>query len=115
MSDIINDEEVVIGLCGIDRLDRSQMLRVAAQLISRGKLDAERLLLLARRERADIILAELARQALRVQPDHVLWRCISAEFIGKQRLREPLLHWTRLAEPLPWRPGRPKGRWRLVA
>lgn len=113
--DALTDEELVIGLCGIDRLDRPPMLRVAAQLISRGRLDAVRLLLLARRERADVILAELARQALRVQPDHELWKHISDELVTARRFREPLLHWTRLAEPLPWRPGTPKGRWRLVA
>ncbi len=90
------------------------MLRLAAQFISRNAVDAEALLLVARRERVEPVLAELSRQALKVNPNHTLWRQIQDAFLD-YGVREPLLHWTRLAEPL-----MEKGRcnavsWRLVA
>lgn len=67
------------------------------------------------RERAEPILAELARQALSVEPRHKTWLGIRDLFRGEASLREPLLHWTRLAEPI-MMPGKPNAAgWRLVA
>jgi hypothetical protein len=110
----LTDEELVVALCQPHCLDHPQMLRPAAQLLSRGQLDATRLLLLARRERVEIVLAELARQALCVEPRHPLWRQLFEAFGSAPVPRQPLLHWTRLAEPIPVRGrGRPAG-WRLV-
>ena len=109
------DEELVVGICQLQCLDHPQMLRLAAQLISRETVDVHRLQLVARRERADRVLAELARQALRVDPTHRTWRALYDAFGSLPRLREPLLHWTRLAEPV-MRNGRCNAEtWRLVA
>jgi hypothetical protein len=109
------NEDLVVGICHLQGLDRPQMLRLAAQLISRGAVDVRRLQLAARRERVGRVLAELARQALRVDPAHIVWRSLFEAFGELPRLREPLLHWSRLAEPV-MRDGRINAAcWRLVA
>lgn len=97
---VLSNEDLVVAICQLQAEDRPQMLRLAAQLISAGAVDASRLAFYAKRERVTRILAELARQALRVEPDHAVWRAL-ARGIGRQnRLRDSLLHWTRLAEPI---------------
>ncbi|MFW5871400.1 MAG: hypothetical protein ACOC6C_06175 [Verrucomicrobiota bacterium] len=108
-------EELVIGICQLQCLDRPQMLRLAGQFISREALDLKRLFLIAERERAGIVLSELARQALRVNPSHPSWRSIAERFSDERATRDVLLHWTRLAEPV-MKKGRCNAQeWRLVA
>lgn len=113
--ELLTNEELVTGICQLQCLDRPQMLRLAAQLISRQAVHLDELRLLARRERIEPVLGELARQALRVEPDHVLWRALAESFPPRVKLRSPILHWTRLATPV-----MAKGRcnaetWKLVA
>ncbi|MBN1671030.1 MAG: hypothetical protein JXR37_08365 [Kiritimatiellae bacterium] len=111
----LSNEELVVGLCQIQCIDRPQILRLAAQLISRRAVDCARLCLAAERERVGRILAELAKQALRVEPDHDLWRDLQAGLGNQAPLRDSLLHWTRLAEPV-LKDGRVNAAaWRLVA
>lgn len=98
--DRLSNEDLVVGICQLQCLDRPQMLRLAAQLISRRTVDPMRLCLVARRERAGAVLAELARQALRIDPGHTVWRAIADCFAHERALRDTLLHWTRLAEPV---------------
>jgi hypothetical protein len=80
-----------------------------------GSVEAAKLRLIAERERVGPVLAELARQALRVAPRHPTWRAIHDCFGAETRLREPLLHWTRLAEPIPKDGKCDAAEWRLVA
>jgi len=109
------DEELAVALVQLQCLDRPQMLRLAAQIVSRGNIDLPRLILAARRERVERIFAELARQALRVSPSHPLWESLQAAFGNAPSLREPLLHWTRIAQPV-MKSGRCNAeRWELVA
>jgi hypothetical protein len=108
-------EELVVAICQVNCLDRPQMLRLAAQLISRGVVDPSRLRLAAERERAQPVLAELSRQALKVAPDHRTWLQINLMFGKELPLREPILHWTRLAEPIMKDGKCHAGAWRLVA
>lgn len=112
---VLSNEVLVVAICQLNCLDRPQMLRLAAQLISRNVLDTDRLALIARRERAEPVLAELSRQALKVAPDHVAWRAIQASFSDEPPLSEPLLHWTRLAEPVMRDKRCNAESWRLVA
>ncbi len=108
-------EELVVGICQLQCLDRPQMLRLAAQLISRQSLNIQRLCLIAERERAGIVLAELARQALHVNPHHEAWRTIADRFSSARAPRDSILHWTRLAEPI-MKNGRCNAQsWSLVA
>lgn len=109
------NEELIVGICQLQALDRPQMLRLAAQLISRRAAVPERLALAAERERAGRVLAELARQALRVDPEHALWRYLAERFGRMPPLRDTLLHWTRLAEPVPGAGHVNAASWRLVA
>jgi hypothetical protein len=109
----LSNEELVVAICQPHGLDRPQMLRLAGQLISREAVDFGRLRLVAERERAGVVLGGLAREALRVAADHPLWRKLAAAF--PRPIAEPLLHWTRLAQPV-MRNGRCNAQaWRLVA
>lgn len=112
---VLSNEELVVGILLPQNLDRPQMLRLAAQLISREAVQFRELRLLAMQERIERILAELARQALRVAPDHVLWRKLDAAFGNQKPLRSPLLHYTRMAEPVPMDGRVNAKRWSLVA
>jgi len=98
--DMFPNEELVVAICALHRMDEPQCLRLAAQLISRGAVSVKRLLLVARRERADRVLGELARQALKVEPDHPIWQQLAAAFPQRNALRSPIAHWQRLAWPV---------------
>ena len=109
------NEELVAAICHLQNQDTPQLLRLAAQLISRGVVDTNRLRQVAERERVGFVLAELARQALKVDPQHELWQRILRMFDLEPPPREPLLHWTRLAIPV-MKDGRCNAaEWRLVA
>ncbi len=111
----LSNEELVVGILLPQNLDRPQMLRLAAQLISREAVEFPKLRVLAVQERIERILAELARQALRVAPDHALWRKIGDAFANQKSLRSPILHYTRMAEPVPVGGRVNAERWSLVA
>lgn len=113
--ELLSAEELVVAICHLGRLDRPQMLRLAAQMISGNALEFSTLRLVAERERAAPVLAELARQALKVDPHHDLWRRIAAACGAGRPLREPILHWTRLAEPVMVRGQGNAQSWHLVA
>lgn len=110
----VSNEELTIGILLPQNCDRPQILRLAAQLISRESVDFPTLRSLARQERVERILAALAVQALRVAPSHSLWRKIADAFRDAKPLRSPLLHYTRLAEPVPENGRVCRGRWALV-
>lgn len=110
----VTNAELIVGICQVEALDRPQWLRAAAQLISRGFYVLDELFLLGRRERVERILRELSKQALKVEASHPGWRPIFSEFEDERPLRDSLLHWSRLAEPI-MRPGRPNAEgWKLV-
>lgn len=111
----LSNEDLVTAICQVHNLDRPQMLRAAAQLISMRAVQAETLLAAARRERAELVLAELARQALRVAPEHPVWRALNAALAQMRAPREPLLHWTRLAVPIPDERGCNARGWKLLS
>ena len=111
----LSQEELVVAICQLQCLDRPQMLRLAAQFISREVLNVDRLSLIARRERVGPVLAELAKQALHVDAEHRTWRQLAERFAAEKPLRDALLHWTRLAEPV-MKNGRCNAEaWKLVA
>jgi len=111
----LSQEELVVAICQLQCLDRPQMLRLAAQFISREVVNVDRLCLIARRERVGPVLAELAKQALRVDAKHRTWRQLAERFATEKPLRDSLLHWTRLAEPV-MKNGRCNAEaWKLVA
>jgi hypothetical protein len=111
----LSNEELVVALMLPCLADEPPMLRLAAQLISRGLVDGTQLLVVARREGVLRVLANLAAQALRVAPDHQLWRHIGDATAQERPLPENVIHWTRLAEPVMPHRGVHDGKWRLVA
>lgn len=96
----LTNEELVIGLLLPQNRDRPQILRLAAQLISREAVDFDELARLAVYERVGFILAELAREALKVDPEHKLWLQIDSVFGNEIRPASALTHHTRLAQPI---------------
>src|SRR5206468_12488315 len=111
----LTNEELVVGLLLPQNRDRPQMLRLAAQLISRKAVDFGELTWLATRERIGFVLAELARQAGKVEPEHPLWQQIREKFATEKPPRSPLAHYTRLAQPV-MKNGRVNAdRWVLVS
>jgi len=99
-ADVFANEDLVVAICLLQRVDEPQRLRLAAQLISRGAVNVKRLLLLARRERVEVVLGEMAFQALKVEPAHDLWARIADAFKVRPALRSPIIHWQRLAWPI---------------
>ncbi len=108
------DEELIAAICMIQRLDRPQLLRLAAQFITRGDIDVQSLVRLAKRERVGIILGEMAKQALKVDCNHPVWKKISEEFPSKKKITSPVIHWQRLAWPVMTSKGYNAEKWRLV-
>ena len=112
--DLFANEDLVVAICELQRADQPQLLRLAAQLVSRRAVNVKRLLLLARRERADVVLGELAHQALKVEPGHDVWRRIADAFSSRRSLRSPIAHWQRLAWPVMGSRRVNAQRWELV-
>jgi len=112
--DLLSNEELVAAICQPHNLDRPHLLRAAAQLVSQSAVQANPLLAVARRERAEQVLGELARQALRVAPEHPVWRAIGCALEQAPAPTSPLLHWTRLAVPVPDARGCNAAAWRLI-
>ena len=114
-SEELTEEELVVALCQMNCLDRPQMLRLAAQMISRNECDSGKLLRLMRMERATRVFKQLAKQALKVDSAHPAWLALQNALRNERELSQPLLHWTRLAEPLfAPRTANPIG-WKLVS
>ncbi len=112
--EMLSQEALVVGLLLLDSRDRPQMLRLAAQLISRQAVALRPLLLRIARERVGIVAAELSRQAIRAEPDHPLWKELHTSLRRQPAPRSPILHWTRLAEPV-MKGGRVNAEsWKLV-
>jgi hypothetical protein len=111
----LTNEELVVAICQPQCLDRPQMLRLAAQLVSRGAVRLPLLKLIAERERATPVLVALAREALRVDPTHHLWLALADLKTRQRPVTQSLLHWTRLADPEMANGRCNAKRWRLVA
>ncbi len=111
----LTNEELVVGLLLPQNRDRPQILRLAAQLISREAVNFRQLTNLAIRERVGFILAELARQACKVESNHPLWTQIHRKFRDERAPASSLLHYTRLAEPGMKNGGVSDGSWALVS
>lgn len=91
-----SNAELIVTICQPHNRDRPQWLRAAAEIISKGDLELKELLHKARMERADRVLAELARQALIAEPEHEIWQQIREAFHRAKPLSDSLIHWTRL-------------------
>lgn len=109
----LTNEEVVVGLCRLQGLDRPQILRLAGQLISRGVVDVPRLVAHAQQERVEPVLREMARQALIVEPEHSVWRLLYAA-LPETHPRDSIIHWSRLAWPVMTSRGCNAEKWVLV-
>ena len=108
-------EELVVAICQLQGMDRPQLLRLAAQLISRGELDFTALARAARRERVGSVLNAMAQEALKVSPGHPCWSFLAKTFAEVSQPRDVVMHWTRLAEPVMAHGRVNAAGWRLVA
>ena len=112
--DRFSNEELATAFLSPSLKDRPQLLRLAAQIISREAVQLDTLLWRTRLERTGRILHALSVQALRVDPGHALWRGLHEALKDERPLLDSLLHWTRLAEPIPSSRLISEG-WKLVA
>jgi hypothetical protein len=110
-----SNAELAVALMHLGLVDEPQVLRLAAQIVSREAVGVEELLILARRESASRVLRNLALQALKAAASHPGWLRIAGELSSETPLRENVIHWTRLAEPVMKPRGLHSGEWRLVA
>lgn len=97
---ILSDEELCVAFCQLQCLDYPQILRLAGQIISRGKINIQKLLFLAKKEKAELVLHALSTQSLKVDPNHKSWNTIHEHLKNQPETTEPIIHWTRLAEPV---------------
>lgn len=111
----LSNAELITAICQLQGEDQPQLLRLAAQLISRCAVDLRALERLAVRERTGSVLAALARETLKVAPDHPYWRALAERFASAPIPHDTLLHWTRLAEPVMAQGRCNAASWRLVA
>lgn len=111
----LSNEALIVALCQLQCLDQPQILRLAAQIISQEKFDLPKLFRVAERERVQPILSELAKQALKVAPTHSTWKAIKEKYNAESELRDPLIHWSRLAEPKVKKGRCQPGEWVLVS
>ena len=111
----LSNEELVVALLHPALRDEPQLMRPAAQIISRGEVDTAKVTALAQQESASRILANLAMQALKAAPSHLGWNAISTHLQNVAPWRDKVIHWTRLAEPVMKPRGPHNGEWRLVA
>ncbi|MEI7437972.1 MAG: hypothetical protein WCL16_14295 [bacterium] len=111
----LTQEELVVAICQLQGQDRPQLLRLAAQFISRGELDFAALALVARRERVGSVLAAMAKEALKVSPGHPCWSFLAKFFATASLPHDVVMHWTRLAEPVMAHGRVNAAGWRLVA
>ncbi|MES2705413.1 MAG: hypothetical protein V4726_02310 [Verrucomicrobiota bacterium] len=110
-----SNTELAVALMHPSLADEPQLLRLSAQIISRGVVDADGIVRLAKRESASRVVLALARQALKAAPAHAGWLSIADQLACETPLRENVIHWTRLAEPVMKPRGPHSGEWRLVA
>ena len=92
----LSNTELVVAICQPQNRDRPQWFRVAAELISAGRVDVGELLFLVRKERCERILAELSKQALIAETENPIWSEIQDAFCDVAPLSDALIHWSRL-------------------
>lgn len=111
----LSNEELVVAICQLQGADRPQLLRLAAQLISRKALDITQLKRIATRERVGSVLKTMARSALTVEPEHPHWKMLAVAFSEAPEPHDVVIHWSRLAEPVMKNGRCNASAWRLVA
>ena len=112
---VLTQEELVVAICMLEGQDRPQLLRLAAQFISRNELNLTLLVRGAIRERVEPVLNAMALEALKVAADHPAWSFLARAFIGTVYPHDAVLHWTRLAQPVMTDGRVNAASWRLVA
>lgn len=93
----IADEEIGIALCLEQHPYNLDRLRVAAQLLSSPRVDSERLIRLAVRERCEPVLLHIAEIAAKYAPEEEPWAALRKGLAPRPIPRtDALPHWTRL-------------------
>ena len=112
---VFTQEELVVAICMLQGLDRPQLLRLAAQLISRNELNLVALARVATRERVGPVLSAMAKEALKVAPEHSAWSFLANTFKAAVHPHDVVMHWSRLSQPIMVNGRVNATSWRLVA
>ena len=93
----VSDEQIGVALCLGQHRYALDQLRVAAQLLSSPRVDAERLCQLAIHERVEPVLLHIAAIAEKFAPDDEPWANLRRHLRPRRVPRaDALPHWTRL-------------------
>ncbi len=93
----VSDEQIGVALCLGQHRYALDQLRVAAQLLSSPRVDAERLCQLAIHERVEPVLLHIAAIAEKFAPDDEPWAHLRRHLRPRPVPRaDALPHWTRL-------------------
>jgi hypothetical protein len=89
-------EELAVALCLIDNDNYPLNVRIAAQLIGAKGVSAEKLALLAEKERCASVFAHIANAGKKVEPTNPFWSDVLKQLPKRNLSFPPLLpHWTR--------------------
>jgi hypothetical protein len=92
----LTDEELAVALCLIDNDNYPLNVRIAAQLIGAKGVSAEKLALLAEKERCASVFAHIANAGKKVEPTNPFWSDVLKRLPKRNLSFPPLLpHWTR--------------------
>jgi hypothetical protein len=92
----LTDEELAVALCLIDNDNYPLNVRIAAQLIGAKGVSAEKLALLAEKERCASVIAHIANAGKKVEPTNPFWSDVLKRLPKRNLSFPPLLpHWTR--------------------
>ena len=92
----LTDEELAVALCLIDNDNYPLNVRIAAQLIGAKGVSAEKLALLAEKERCASVFAHIANAGKKVEPTNPFWSDVLKQLPKRNLSFPPLLpHWTR--------------------
>jgi len=112
---VLTQEELVVAICMLQGRDRPQLLRLAAQFISRNGLNLAVLARIAIRERVGPVLNAMALEAMKVDPEHLSWSFLASTFANTSHPHDAVIHWSRLAQPVMANGRVNAALWRLVA
>ena len=97
-SPLVSSEEIGVALCLGELPYSLDHLRVASQLLTSPRVDAEQLSRLAIQERCEPVLLHIAKTAERFAPELEPWATVRRSLPPRPVPRtEALPHWTRLA------------------
>ena len=104
----LTDEELGVALCLGHHAYDSHLIRAAAQLLSSGRVDPEKLVRLATLERCESVLLHIADASARLDATRQPWAYLRAHLSDRNRRgAKALPHWSRFVSMTGFTPAGP--------